>query len=372
MKSRVLKWIAAGLIAVVLVAGTGLFLFRGALLRCVADEKLAALEQRYNLRIAYRELGMPSLSVIRLEGLTVVPEDHDTLLTLEKAEIDIDLLPLLRKRVSVHQVDVEGMKLSFVKQGNVSNYDFLFRQQTVSEADSGKVESVLAGYDVQVSKILSLVFRLLPENGELRNLSVTARRDLLQTSFYIPELILANSQFASAIQVEEGAVKGEWKVRGTLARSMRLIEGSIASGSTDEKIILPYIRPHYNATVAFDSIAFKLSEKSASATPLTLEGMASVDGLEVYHTALSPDTIDLDKGKLEYTCHVGGNYFELDSVSTVIFNRLDFHPYLRVEKKKSGIIRQASIVRLSLPKICLLPCQKVCSAMYRVFVHQAN
>ena len=149
------------------------FLFRGALLRCVADEKLAALEQRYNLRIAYRELGMPSLSVIRLEGLTVVPEDHDTLLTLEKAEIDIDLLPLLRKRVSVHQVDVEGMKLSFVKQGNVSNYDFLFRQQTVSEADSGKVESVLAGYDVQVSKILSLVFRLLPENGELRNLSVT-------------------------------------------------------------------------------------------------------------------------------------------------------------------------------------------------------
>lgn len=334
MKSRVLKWIAAGLIAVVLVAGTGLFLFRGALLRCVADEKLAALEQRYNLRIAYRELGMPSLSVIRLEGLTVVPEDHDTLLTLEKAEIDIDLLPLLRKRVSVHQVDVEGMKLSFVKQGNVSNYDFLFRQQTVSEANPGKVESVLAGYDVQVSKILSLVFRLLPENGELRNLSVTARRDLLQTSFYIPELILANSQFASAIQVEEGAIKGEWKVRGTLARSMRLIEGSIASGSTDEKIILPYIRPHYNATVAFDSIAFKLSEKSASATPLTLEGMASVDGLEVYHTALSPDTIDLDKGKLEYTCHVGGNYFELDSVSTVIFNRLDFHPYLRVEKEK--------------------------------------
>ena len=70
MKSRVLKWIAAGLIAVVLVAGTGLFLFRGALLRCVADEKLAALEQRYNLRIAYRELEMPSLSVIRLEGLS--------------------------------------------------------------------------------------------------------------------------------------------------------------------------------------------------------------------------------------------------------------------------------------------------------------
>ena len=48
-----------------------------------------------------------------------------------------------------------------------------FRQQTVSEADSGKLESALAGYDVQVSKILSLVFRLLPENGELRNLSVT-------------------------------------------------------------------------------------------------------------------------------------------------------------------------------------------------------
>lgn len=84
MKSRVLKRIAAGVILVVLVAGTGLFLCRGALLRHVAGKKLEMLGQNYGLQIAYRELTMPSLSTVRLEGLTVVPEDRDTLLNLNK------------------------------------------------------------------------------------------------------------------------------------------------------------------------------------------------------------------------------------------------------------------------------------------------
>ena len=334
MKSRVLKRIAAGVILVVLVAGTGLFLCRGALLRHVAGKKLEMLGQNYGLQIAYRELTMPSLSTVRLEGLTVVPEDRDTLLNLNKVEVDLSLLSLLGGKISVRQVDVEGMTLSFVKEGGISNYDFLFRQKDGEKDDSETETNALGGYDVRVKQTLHLIFRMLPENGELHNLKVTARRDSLQTRFLIPELILTNSQFASAIQVEEGAMQREWKVRGTLARSMRLIEGSIASADEDEKVMLPYIRPHYNATVEFDSIAFKLSELSSASAPLTLEGMASVDGLEVYHAALSPDTIDLDQGKLEYTCHVGDNYFELDSASTVIFNRLNFHPYLRAEKDR--------------------------------------
>lgn len=95
MKSRVLKRIAAGVILVVLVAGTGLFLCRGALLRHVAGKKLEMLGQNYGLQIAYRELTMPSLSTVRLEELTVVPEDRDTLLNLNKVEVDLSLLSLL-------------------------------------------------------------------------------------------------------------------------------------------------------------------------------------------------------------------------------------------------------------------------------------
>ena len=249
---------------VVLVAGTGLFLCRGALLRHVAGKKLEMLGQNYGLQIAYRELTMPSLSTVRLEGLTVVPEDRDTLLNLNKVEVDLSLLSLLGGKISVRQVDVEGMTLSFVKEGGISNYDFLFRQKDGEKDDSDTETNALGGYDVRVKQTLHLIFRMLPENGELHNLKVTARRDSLQTRFLIPELILTNSQFASAIQVEEGAMQREWKVRGTLARSMRLIEGSIASADEDEKVMLPYIRPHYNATVEFDSIAFKLSELSSA------------------------------------------------------------------------------------------------------------
>lgn len=193
------------------------------------------MEQNYGLQIAYRELTMPSLSTICMKGLTIVPENRDTLLSLNKVEVDLSLLSLLGGKISVRQVDVEGMALSFVKQGVVSNYDFLFRRKAGQE-DQPEVETTtLGGYDARVKQTLHLIFRMLPENGELQDLNVTARRDSLQTCFHIPELILTNSQFASAIQVEEGVMQGEWKVRGTLARSMRLIEGSIASANEDEK-----------------------------------------------------------------------------------------------------------------------------------------
>lgn len=319
-----------GLVSLLVLTGVGLFLSRGAILRHIAGSRLESVSRRYGLAISYEKLSMPSFTTVLLEGLSVVPLQRDTLLKVGEAEVRLDFFPLLGGRISVNQVTTDGVELTFIKRHGISNYDFLFRRSRDSKAETAHVEA--DGYNLQVEKTLNLLFRLLPENGEFADLLVIGQRDSLITSFRIPEVRLQDSHFSSEISVEEGEISNKWQVYGMLKPDEKVLEGRISSAGKEEAVILPYIGPHYNAVVKFDSIAFSLSASRSSSSCETLQGVAAVNGLEVYHPALSVDTIDLNQGKLDYKVHVGVRSLELDSASTVVFNRLDFHPYIYAEK----------------------------------------
>lgn len=331
MIKKWLKLVIIGLVSLLVLAGVGLFFSRGAILRHMAGLKIQSVSLRYGLNISYEELGMPSLTSVSLKGLSVVPVGRDTLLTLRKADVTLDLFPLLGGDISVLEVMTDGLKLSFIKRHGISNYDFLFHRPG-SEPDKKDVP-VTMDYNQRVDKILGMLFRLLPENGELTDFTVIGQRDSLVTSFNIPDISLKESHFASEIRVEEGNVSNRWKVVGSLEPGNQKLEGKILSAENGGEVILPYIGPHYNAVVKFDSIAFSLSASRNTVYKGTvLQGLAAVSGLEVYHKALSPDTIDLDNGSLDYKINIGARSLELDSTSTIVFNRIDFHPYIRAEK----------------------------------------
>ncbi|WP_300724649.1 transglycosylase domain-containing protein [uncultured Bacteroides sp.] len=328
-----LKRIFIGLVSLLILVGAGLFFPRGLLLRNVAGAKLKVLSKKYNLDITYRDLAMSSLSTVTVEGLSVVPLHRDTLLKMEKAEIKFDFWPMLFGKVSVRGVDTDGMALTFVKRRGVSNYEFLFRKGKASDTGEKHEETPVADYSERVKKALNMMFRLLPDNGTLRNVCVIGQRDSLVTSFRIPELKLDDSRFDTRIFVSEGDNSNRWHVQGVVNPDGRKLEGSIASVEKGRPVMLPYIAPHYKAVVKFDSIAFSLAAESKGSKGETLKGSASVGGLEVYHAALSADTIDLNEGKIDYIVHVGARSFELDSLSTIVFNRLNFHPYVRATKE---------------------------------------
>lgn len=56
---------------------TGIFIFRGSLLRHIADKRITRLEQRYGLDISYNKLHMKGLNTISIDGLNVVPQKRD-------------------------------------------------------------------------------------------------------------------------------------------------------------------------------------------------------------------------------------------------------------------------------------------------------
>lgn len=72
-------------------------------------------------------------------------------------------------------------------------------------------------------------------------------------------------------------------------------------------------------------------------------GQSEVRGLQVYHKRLSPETINLDRGQLDFYVNVSPQAVELDSASLVRFNALTFHPYFRAERVGERPIKRVAL-----------------------------
>lgn len=324
MKSRSIR-VAIGVVSLLLIAGAGLFLGRNYILHYYVDHKIKKLESLYGLNITYTTLSMPSLTQISVLGLSVVPENKDTLMALSELKLDLHLSTLLSGHTDIAGIYADGLNITLVKRNGISNYDFLFRRTespTVSDTD----------YGGRVRNALDLLYRMLPEDGELKRMHISLVRDSSLTTLDFRDLIITESRFTAKMQLSDHGDTEQWMLGGKLNRTRNYLEGYVSSPNEMGSITVPYINQRWGASIRFHEIRFSLNHDEAGSDQL-LKGEASVNGLNVFHHGLSPDTIRLDRGRIDYYFTVNKNSVTLNENSLVTFNRLQFHPYIRLAKQ---------------------------------------
>lgn len=65
--------------AILLSILTGIYLSRNIILQAYLNSKIEEVEKKYDIIIAYRTLRFSGLNKIKIEGLTAVPTNKDTL-----------------------------------------------------------------------------------------------------------------------------------------------------------------------------------------------------------------------------------------------------------------------------------------------------
>ena len=305
---------------------TGIFIFRGSLLRHIADKRITRLEQRYGLDISYNKLHMKGLNTISIDGLNVVPQKRDTLLSLQSLNIRIGLWKLLWGDIKIKEVRLDGLSLNFIKKDSTANYDFLFLPS--SEVTASNESNTSTDYTRRINTTLNLLFGLLPGNGELTHLTITERKDRNFVSFRIPRFVIDDYHFQSEITVLEDSLNQQWNTEGEFNPSERRLHATLHA----PQLTVPYIHRRFGAEVQFDSLTCNFSQEKTNNGLTCLVGQSEVRGLQVYHKRLSPETINLDRGQLDFHVNVSPQAVELDSTSLVRFNALTFHPYLKAER----------------------------------------
>lgn len=336
---RILIYTGAGLLVCLFLLAGGLWIFRNRILNRLTEKKIAQVEQRYGLDVHYESLRFEGTGRLSLGGLSVVPEGRDTLLTLRSAAFDLGFWQLLKGNVEVRNVYMDGLTVSFVKENQTANYDFLFRSRTGGEEVAQ--DHSHAGYDKRVQLVLDGVFRLLPSDGRLTNLRIRERKDSDAVSLFVPEFNIDHHRFKSRLIFVEGARTQHWQTEGEINADERRVSVGIQAPN----LMVPYIRRRLGAEVSFNRLYLSFTQQKENGK-LVLSGKTEVDGLAVFHRRLSPERINLDEGELDFHLNVEPHALELDSASTVRFNRLQFHPYLRLEPPAHLI---ASIHKPSFP-----------------------
>ncbi len=314
-------------LSLLIVTGIVAYVCRDTLLNHYAEGKFEDLEKEYGLKISYARLHMPGISEVEIEQLSVVPNNRDTLIELHSMQVDLNFWKMLIFKAEVKKVAADGVHVSFVKKDSLSNYDFLFKKDKKKIEDENKKD-----YAQRVSNSLNLIFGFLPENGNLKDFRVSYRRDATYMEVQVPILHIKENRFETEITVKEDSTVRYWMSRGRLHNGEKTLEAEIYS-KLPGKVSLPYLNKHYGMQVAFDTLAYRLTESELGGGKISLTGKAEVSGLELYHPALSPEVIDLNRGRFSYTVNVGKDFVELDSATIVQFNKLQFHPYVRAQKK---------------------------------------
>ena len=76
-------------------------------------------------------------------------------------------------------------------------------------------------------------------------------------------------------------------------------------------------------------LIFSLSTGSFSNKDAGIKGRIAFTGLQVFHEKIAADTVKLQKLAIDYLLKFVSGSIELDSITEVRFNDLDFHPYLK-------------------------------------------
>lgn len=332
VRKRIIKTIIGSLLLFSLLL-TGLYISKGSLLRHVANQRINHLEQYYGLNIAYTKLQMKGLGTVSLEDLTVVPIHRDTLLKLGSLDVRINLWQMLWGNIEVKKIQMDHLDLSFIKKDSIANYDFLFIPADKNSTNNNSQDNTSGNYTHRINTLLNLLFRVLPANGELTNLSISEQQDSNFVLFRIPQFRIIDRRFHSQISIIENSLTQQWTAEGEINPSDRKLYAAIHAPHLN----VPYIYRRFGAKVQFNKFMCSLSQEKSGKGEARLIGQSEVYGLRLYHKRLSPEVINLNHGKLDFHLNITPQAIELDSASLIQFNALTFHPYLKAEWKQNNI-----------------------------------
>lgn len=319
---------------------------RNSLVRQYISHRLERIEKQHKLSIRYTAISMEGLSGIRIDGLTVVPAGTDTLLKAHSLQVKLALPELLLLKPQIQSLGADQLQISFIKKDSISNFDFLYRTKPSFQSPP-QVVNEERDYAHRAKKTLDMLFKLLPDNASIQHLSVSYSNKGDELLIQIPSFIITDNQFTTAIRSTENGLSSEWICEGVLQDRERKIEARLHARE-NTKITLPFLEYRWGALIQFDTLAFTMEETAGEEGIRSLRGQTHVSGLTVYQERISPDTVLLNQGTFDWHLNVGRNYLELDSTTKVSFNKLTFHPYLKVTKEKDWRIT-ASVDKLDFP-----------------------
>ena len=339
-KILLISKILAGLISLLILV---FFIFRNQLLYQVVGKISTKMERDYNCTFSVKEASFVGFSGVLINEIILVPKNADTLFNIQKIKTSVNFWHLLTGDIQLGTLEIKNGFVQLVKDKNGRNFEvFLKKDKNKSEDEPSEKRD----YAQFAYRIISKVLDLVPTDMKIENLSFRLNDNGKKATVHFQKLGLVNKQLETSIEVQTNTFSQRWKIIGFADPRNKKADIRIFNIDTGA-IKLPYFDERFNLKSSFDSIRLNIQNIDKSGGELHLDGFAAIVNLKLNHPKIASKDVVIKNARFDYRLLLGSDFISIDSSSTVVFNKIKFHPYVAYETESDTIYK----LKVRIPKM---------------------
>jgi hypothetical protein len=330
--------IGAGILIFLTVALCVLLIYRQRLLKYAVAKVKEKVEAKYPAKFNIGKAAFEDLNTVRMENISFVPNQGDTLLRTKEVFAEISLKTLFKGRIIFNELNIENAYLTAVKHPDgTNNYAFLMGKKKQQPVDSTKSRN----YGILLNNLIEKAFESVPEQVSFKNLNLSYISEHRKIDMKMPALRIDDGDIQTALSIKTDSLVNNLRVHGTIDPDKYFISAKLYALDT-AGIIVPYVKQKFGGDLSFDTLAVSLSDKDFAGDLLTVRGDASINGLSVNHPKISDTDVNVKSGSVHYVVSLGEDYYAVDSLTEIRVNKIKAYPIIQLRTKPAKDI----VVRL--------------------------
>ena len=185
------------------------FAKRESMLDKAVSAAIRKAKSKYNLNVKIGSYKFEGLSSVNFNGISVVPENRETLSEIKNATVGVKLLPLIFGNIKISKFNLDDGSVSFIKKDSISNYDFLFRKDS-TKSEQQKTEVDFADL---ANKLIHQALDKIPDEMNINNFKITYEGDTSRISIYTQSASINDKEVNSKIIINNN--EAVWHITGT-------------------------------------------------------------------------------------------------------------------------------------------------------------
>lgn len=319
-KARIVIYILIGLLVASIVL---VFAFRESILNAVVEKIITSEKNKHSLDIKIEEAGFVGLTTVEMKGISVVPENRDTLIRINQFKVSVAVFPLFLGHIKIDELITSNAVLNIVNKNGLRNFDFLLKKKnpidTVKKDQSGLDLAAIA------DNLINELLYKIPNNMSIINYKLNVVDDALGFSINAESINIDDHQLHSRLVLNN--YESVWHMEGAIYPSKKKLD--VRFFAENKKVELPYLEQKLGLKLNFDTISTRMDNIEYSSSELRIFGNWSLKNLLVNHSKIAQKDVIIPNASIDCNMFIGEKSISIDSSSVAYLGLIKARPFIK-------------------------------------------
>lgn len=327
-KVRIVLLVLSGLFLVAIIS---VFVFRTSILHSIIQKVIASEKRKHSLDIKINEASFVGFSTVELKGISVVPENRDTLIRIDQFKVSVSVFPLIFGHIKIDELSSSNGIVNVVHKDGYRNFDFLFKKKEPSDT----VKKDQSGLDLAslADNVLNELLYKVPNNMSIKNYRLNVIDDELNFTVLADDVNIDDHQLNSKFILNNN--ESIWHMEGQLYPSDKKL--NIRFYADNKKVELPYLEQKFGLKLSFDTISTRMDKIEYASNELRIFGNWSLKKLMINHPKISQKDVVVDNASIDCNMFIGKKFISIDSSSVAYLGLIKAKPFIKYTLTPSKI-----------------------------------